>query len=229
MKIINKIFKGIKMRSLLTLATLLIFAASPVRADVQGVYSMQGGGNMKISYKDENTIRIDTMKDSFVLINKDSTLMVNKTPQGWMAMDMAKMGAMAQSMKGKQPKNSWSDIKIKKTGKSETVAGFKGQVYNMTSKVNGKTETHEMVLSREPEVMAMHKALGVHARRMAKSMGNNNQMDYQEMQKQMDRQKIGGLLRYDKVLTLKSLGKKNLPANYYSLPPGTKDMSSMMR
>jgi hypothetical protein len=54
-------------------------------------------------------------------------------------------------------------------------------------------------------------------------------MDYQEMQKQMDRHKAGGMLRYDKVLILKSLGKKNLPAKYYSLPPGTKDMSSMFK
>ena len=99
----------------------------------------------------------------------------------------------------------------------------------MTAKINGKTETHEMVLSREPEVMAMHKALGIHARRMAKSMGSSDDMDYQEMQKQMDRQKLGGMLRYDKVLKLKSLGKKSIPANFYSLPLGTKDMSSMMR
>jgi hypothetical protein len=218
------------MRSIITASTLLFFTAVTAQADVQGVYSMQRGGSMKISYKDENHIRIDMMKNSFILIRKDSTLIVNKSPgQGWMAMDMAKMGGMAQSMMGKPAQSSWTNIKIKKTGKRETVAGYKGQVYNMTAIINGKRETHEMVLSREPEVMAMHKALGLHARRMAKSMGNTNDMDYREMQKQMDRQKIGGMLRYDKVLKLKSLGKKNLSANYYSLPPGTKDMSSMMR
>ncbi|MGV7221988.1 MAG: hypothetical protein ACQ9MH_10705 [Nitrospinales bacterium] len=228
---IYKVLKRIHIR-IIALATLSLLSTSPLQADVQGVYSMQGegGGSMKISYKDENNIRIDMMKDSFLLIRKDSTLMVNKSPgRGWMAMDMRKMGGMAQSMRGKRSQSSWSDIKIKKTGKRETVAGFKGQVYNMTATINGKRETHEMVLSREPAVMAMHKALGIHARRMAKSMGSTNEMDYQEMQKQMDRQKLGGMLRYDKVLKLKSLGKKNLPVNHYSLPPGTKDMSSMFK
>ena len=185
---------------------------------------------MKVSYKDTNNIRIDMMKDSFILIRKESTLMVTKSPgQGWMAMDMSNMGGMAKSMRGKHTQSSWSDIKIKKTSKRETVAGFKGQVYNMTATINGKRETHEMVLSKEPEVMAMHKALGIHARRMAKSMGSANEMDYQEMQKQMDQQKLGGMLRYDKILKLKSLGKKKLPSNFYSLPPDTKDINSMMR
>jgi hypothetical protein len=114
------------MRSFITASTLIFFTAVIAQADVQGVYSMQGGGSMKISYKDENNIRIDMMKDSFVLISKDSTLMVNKTPgQGWMAMDMAKMGGMAQAMGEKQSRNTWSDLKIKKLGKVNLSQGLK--------------------------------------------------------------------------------------------------------
>lgn len=154
-------------------------AALPVcaLADVTGVYQLideqqKDAGTLTVQMKDEQHIRYD-MQGAGGANQSGSTLLVgNKlymvTPQGEV-MDMDMMGAMAGAFMTSQAKQALSKTpKVEATGRRETVAGLRGEVYRWTE----GQHVGEVVLSDDPRARSLGRAMEQLGDRMEKAFGD---------------------------------------------------------
>lgn len=219
----------------LKIGLLALFLAFPALslADVVGVWAMKGGGQFKVSYKDDAHIRMDVEGGNYVLMAGAKTYMVMNQGGNLMAMDMDQMSGMMQSLGGMMNQqmgqvakdHSAEDVSFKKTGKTETVSGYKGDVYRVEVKTARGVEAHEMVWSNHSDIANLQKAFAKMGERMAKIVQNPEMtkgMNFANQQVKL--MGAGGALRYDQDMVIQSVEKKSVPNSAYELPPGTSIM-----
>jgi len=119
------------------------------QADAYGVFEMPGQTRTEVYYQDDDHIRINAGQDGYMLVSGGKVYSVMNQGGKKVAMDMSQMGkAMAQFSQGNNSSddNAPEDVEIRKTGKTETVAGYEGHVHEVS--INGRTL--EVVLSDNP-------------------------------------------------------------------------------
>jgi hypothetical protein len=128
--------------------------------------------------------------------------------------------------KGAKPSGAQSDQqKFTDTGRYETIAGYKGKVYEVEDKdSSGKTQKEEIVLSRHPDILKVHQGWIVFAARMAQMLGQDSARRLDQSLKSAKMEERGGMLRYGKEMTLQSVEKPSLNMAYYQLPAGVSMM-----
>jgi len=215
------------MRSLVpTLAACIAvsLATTTVWADVVGVY--QNGKNasdtMTIYYRDDQNVKVDVGDGSYMLVTGSNAYMVQQQGSGMIATDMDEMGAMLKQSglgAGNMPTAdaSMANVQIKKTGRSESVAGYEGEVFEVTS--DGKTT--EYVGSSDKDIVALNRAFLVMGKRMSQSFGRNDGAAMDRAVKMAQAQGMGGMLRSGDDMHLASVTKKDLGSGFYKLPAGT--------
>lgn len=182
---------------------------------------------MVIEYQDNNTLRLNLpgkgQGDSYMLIkdNKVYTITnINNTP---MVMDMGAMSAMTAAL-GKQdeadnPTDGPMNYQVqdmKATGKKETVAGFKGEVYLVTAKKGNTTTSEEIVFSSDPKVRAYSDAWRAAGETMQKVMAADMDTD-NDLNHYMEKHKLG-LLRYGKEFRVTAIDSSKPAADRFTLP-----------
>jgi hypothetical protein len=200
-------------------------------AEVSGVYEIEGGQTMELSYKDGDHMRMSMPGGQFMLVNGDKTYMVRQQKSQWVAMDMAAMGQMMQQMRQQsgqqapQGQQGSSDATFRDTGRTETIAGYEGTVYEVTA--NG--ETTEIVLSDHEDIVALSRGWVQFTGKMTKQMGAMNKQMQDDLLSQRDIEERGGILRVGNDMRVKSVSTENKGSDYYELPEGTRvqDMSNM--
>ena len=200
-------------------------------AEVTGVYEIANGKTMELSYKDSEHIRMSMPGGQFMLVNGDKTYMVRQQNGQWVAMDLAAMGKMMQQMRqqgGKKSapgKQGSSDAEFRDTGRTETIAGYEGSVYEVTA--NG--ETNEIVLSDHEDIVALSRGWVQFTGNMSKQMGAMNEQMQDDLLSKSDIDERGGILRVGNDMRVKSVSTDNKGADFYELPQGTRvqDMSNM--
>ena len=146
-------------------------------ADVTGVYQLvdehqKDAGTLTVQMKDEQHIRYD-MQGAGGSGQSGSTLLIGEklymvTPQGDV-MDMDMMGAVAGAFMTPQAKQAMQKApNVEATGRSESVAGIKGEVYRW---VEGQ-HTGEVVLSADPRARSLGRAMEQLGDRMEKAFGD---------------------------------------------------------
>ncbi len=182
---------------------------------------------MIIEYQDNNTLRM-TMpgqgKDSGYMLIKEGKMYtvtnINNVP---MVMDMGAMTRMASAFgptgneqnTGNGPLG-YQVLETKDTGKKETVAGFKGEIYQITTSSNGVTTTREVVLSSAPAVRDYSEAWYRAAQTMQRVMGTNIASD-NDLSHYMLAHKLG-LLRYGKEFIITSIDPATPSQTRFALP-----------
>lgn len=202
---------------------LMLLAPLGATAGVSGVYQLSSGQNMELSYKDSDHMRMSMPGGHFMLVNGDKVFMVRKQGGQWIAMNMAEMGKMMQdkgmkAQKNKQVQQAADQVTLKKTGRTETVAGYKGTVYRVT---DGQGHTDEVVFSQHEDIVKLSRGWVEFSSRMASSMGMMND----EMQDILDQQDIderGGMLRVGDDMRLESVSTGTKGSEFYQLPEGTR-------
>ncbi|HEY0664269.1 MAG TPA: hypothetical protein VGD18_06650, partial [Thiobacillaceae bacterium] len=124
-------------------------------ADTVGSYllsSEKSKQTMTISYKNDQAIRMDVGQGSYMLVNGSKVYMVTNQNGEVTVMDMDSMPKFAMPPPVKQAANGTA--KVTKTGRTETIAGVKGDVYEIL--VDGKK--HEAVVSNDKRVHGLQKA-----------------------------------------------------------------------
>ncbi len=210
MKIANQFF----------IAIVLSVASFPAFADTVGVYQLNGKNaketrTMSVSYKNDQTIRMDISTGQYMLVNGSKIYMVSTHNGKVTAMDMDNMPKFNVPTDAKPHEKSGG--KVTKTGRTETIAGVTGDVWEITTE---KGEKHEMVVSSDRRVQGLSKAFAALAAKMGQSMGD-------DIARQLDaarKQASGGLLRADKRMVLQSVAEKSQPASFYQLPAGAQTM-----
>ena len=225
------------MKTVLVLA--LVFFANSALADVVGTYSTgKKSDKMTIYYKNDDSIRIAVAAESYMLITDQKVYMVSQHNGKTTAMDMDKLGELSKQMGGMRPKveaphANKNDTTFKKTGRTETIAGYKGDVYEVTT--DGTTQ--EFVATKDKDVVTLNKAFYQMARRMSESLGQNRAQELDATIRMAEAEKMGGMLRFSNDMVLQSLTKQEMGAEFYKLPAGSElqempdipDMNNIMK
>jgi hypothetical protein len=216
------------MRTLIVGIIALLFSANLAWGVIVASWILCDGAVTKLSIHDDQHVRIDTNeKDTYMLLTNQKVYMVRKEKGQWSAFDMDQMsGIMQRFAKGTQSSGAQSDQqKFTDTGRYETIAGYKGKVYEVEEKDSaGKTQKEEIVLSRDPDIIKIHQGWIVFAARMAQMLGQDSARRLDQSLKSAKMEKRGGMLRYGKDMTLQSVEKPSLTMAYYQLPAGVSMM-----
>ncbi len=217
------------MRLIITM--ILVVMPLAVLAEVSAMYELADGRTMELNYKDDNHIRMDMpASNQFMLLNGDDTYMVRKQKGQWLAIDLASMAKMMQQMGnqsgGSAEADSSGDVEFSDTGRTETIAGYEGQVYEVT---DSEGNTREMVLSDHDNIIELSRAWVEFSGSMMEKMGAGNEQMQQDMLSKSDLAEYGGPLRVDDDMRLKSVSTDSKGSAYYELPEDAKvqDMSNM--
>lgn len=206
------------------LVTVAFFAMAGMGwADTVATYDMKDQGSLVISYRDDDHIRMDTGEDSYMLVTGGKVYGVSRDNGKWTAVDMEQVGRLGRSLgfnKGQQ-KDDATDVKFQKTGRTETIAGYKGDVYivEVTDAQGGKDQ-HEVVFGKHRDLETLNrdwKAFGSHLGN-AMQMKNLQGLEYQTTQGRQ--QELGTALRYEDRMILRSVAKQSLGSSHYELPEG---------
>lgn len=212
------------MRSLIVMITLLATAATGW-ADIVGTWKTEDNQALKLSYRDDNHIRMDTGPDSYILVSGSKAYLLSRERGTWQASDLDQMVAMMQQMFGKGDLDPQALVEVKPrfepTGRTESIAGFKGEVYKVTYvDPDGKEERTEVVLSKDPDVKRLNQGWSSLASRLAQMLGKDTAEALEQATKASMEQGLGGMLRTGNEMVLQSLEKPSLSASHYELPPG---------
>ena len=221
------------MRAIILGMLIVLLTADFGSADIVATWKLSDGATTKLSIRDDQHVRIDTNeKDTYMLVKDQKVYMVRKEDGQWTAFDMDQMAEMMKMFKknSKQIKDQDFQEKFTDTGRFETIAGYKGKVFEVEyTDDTGKKKTDEIVLSKDKDVERIHKGWVVFASRMAQMLGQDSARKLDQSLKSAKMKGYGGMLRYGKDMVLQKVEKPSLDIEYYQLPPGVKmmDMPSM--
>lgn len=197
--------------------------------DIVATWQHEGKTTLKIFMRDENRIRMNTGADSYVLVSGEKVYMVSENNGRWQYMDMDQMAAM-MSRFGTRPAATSQDAEryqstFKPTGRTETIAGYKGTVYAAETKDETGKVIHsgEVVLSKHKDVARVSTAWQTLAMRMGTIIGQDDSVAVDRAAKQAEMSGVGGVLRVDD-MKLIGIDKPSLSASYYELPTGAQPM-----
>lgn len=193
-------------------------------ADLVGTWKTDKNESFKISFRDKKHIRMEAGPDAYILVSGDKVYMVNRTKGKWKALDMDEMSGMMK-MFGKGTANAKAieghKPHFEPTGRKETIAGYKGEVYRVTySDASGRTNEHEMVLSDHPDIKELNQAWVSLASRMAQMTGRDTAEALERATQEAREKGYGGMLRSGDDMILEKLEKPSIKASYYQLPEG---------
>lgn len=206
-----------------TLAVCLCFSVA-AQADAYGVFEMPGQTRTEVYYKDDNHIRVSASKQGYMLVSGDKVYSIMNQGGNRVAMDMGQMGkAMAKFSQGgnESGDSAPEDVEIRKTGRTETVAGYEGHVHEVS--INGRTL--EVVLTDHPRVVAATQGFLKAMLRAGQMMDPGNSGNTRQMLKDLDETGYGGILRQKDGMTLVEAREVDKPDSFYTLPSDVEMMS----
>ena len=206
--------------SIIALASVLVTA--PALADVTAVYQLDRKNQMTVSVRDKNHVRMDMDKDTFLLLKGEKTYSVRKDGSRWVAMDMDEIGKMSGGFAGMAMEDEQFDDEaesqgsFRDTGRTETIAGYQGKVFEVIDQDGERTE---VVLSNHKDLTAVTEAMARFGAQSASNMGFAGEGEMPDLSGVANG--YTGLLRQDKHMKLVSVDKSAKGSAYFDLPPGT--------
>ena len=218
--------------ALLLCCTLSLLTSA--HADVTGKWSISNSEAVKVYYKDDKHMRMDVGNGTYMIVTGEKVYTVMNQGGQKIVMDMDAMGGAMQMMQGmvnqqieeQVTQYDPSSIKYTKTGRKEIIAGIKGDVYQVSVMGPKGLEKSEIVTSNDKSVIMMQQAFQKISQRMAQSMLSRDAMSGFNQAAEMAKSKgIGGMLRFQQAMVLKSLDTKSLPDSLFQLPKDATLMS----
>jgi len=198
-------------------------AYAQAASDIIATYKYSDGSMVTLCTRDSKHVRMDTSPTSYMLLSQGKIYSVNRDDDGtWHAMDMDKMKSMGSgftSMFGGGDTPEY-DVRYEKTGKTEKIAGYNGNIYTAVVFEDGKIVSRdEIVLSSHSNIKKLTEGWIAVASRMT-NMGSS----FEDCTSEAKKMGYGGMLRYGDSMRLTNLKIKNLNASYYKLPDGTQQV-----
>ena len=139
----KKLFKS-------TLLAAAVAVSAPLAYADKATYESDDGSKMVIEYEGEN-VRMTTSSDnSYMLLKDGEVYSVSREGDQWTVMPLGQMGSMMGKAAESQGLWSLDDFEYEKTGRRETVAGIRGEVFRF--EYDG--DESEAVLTRDKDVAA---------------------------------------------------------------------------
>lgn len=133
---------------------LLMAVTLPALADGQAVIQATSPDSndqvdMNVSWADDN-MRLDFpgMQEGYMLLQGDSGYMITEAENQKIIMDIGMLAELAKQMTGEQQSmiGAASLEKLEATGKTETVAGIEGEIYDLVWTDNGGNSHEETIV-----------------------------------------------------------------------------------
>lgn len=221
------------MRNKISIVIALVLAV-PALAVAGGRATFQGSNpkthqdsTIEIVWQDQHTLRMEAGSSDAWFIIRDGkaytvTMQGDKPTVMEMGGVMKMFGAMAKKQADKSNQSSFSKPDdIKATGRTETVAGIKGQVYLVkTTDADGNEKTQEVVLTGDPVVVEMTRA---YVTAMGDLFDIQGPADFWQALP-TERQ---GLLRSGDDFHVKNVDATNPPDELFELPAKPMSLGSM--
>ncbi len=209
-------------------SAVLLAALLPLPALAGGTATVQSGQEVtRVSWQAGGAIRINDADDADYMLVRDgkayAVTMEDGQPQVMELGGMMKAFADAAQQSGQAQALPDKVDSVVATGKSETVAGIRGQVYQVTiTDKAGKTKTEEAVLTSDPLVVEMTRTYlnSFHA------MFGSDVADKLSAALPKDQP---GILRMGTDLALKSISGVEPPAAQFELPAEPISMEQLMK
>jgi hypothetical protein len=206
-----------------------LVSALPALAGTATVTAGGEGQSMTFEYADGNLLRMSTSEDSYMLM-RDNTLFIvaneGGEPMVFNASSMMRgFSGMIQQAAPAATTNEF--VALKKTGRTETVAGITGDVYRLTMLEEGKERTEEVVMSNDERAIEFRDALFVMARATMAALDNpESKANSEEMEAQL--RKTGmGILRVGDEMAVSRISGETIAAARFDLPAEPMDMQSL--
>ena len=213
--------------------------ATGAAADVTGIYTTGDSGKLTVYYQDGGNVRMQMSDDSYVLVRGSGIYMVGRDGGDWQVIDLSQVrrqmdqmglgGILDSALQQNQPQAAFeAEYELKDTGRSETVAGIGGTVYQVTYKDadSGKVTTEEAVLTDDERVQAAQRAMLKVSQQMANTMfGKQFESFFAEME--MGPAKDLGLLRSGQDLVLASIEDGAIDDKIFELPAAPESMDGL--
>ncbi|MGE4421478.1 MAG: hypothetical protein AB7D39_04215 [Pseudodesulfovibrio sp.] len=208
------------MRKIVLLLCLVLAmpTAALAASDIVATYKYTDGTMVTLCTRDAQHVRMDTSPTAYTLLSNGKVYSVNCDSGQCQVYDLGAMtsgmaGGLTSMFGGGSEPNY--EVRYEKTGKSESIAGYKGTVYNAVVFEDGKVvRRDEMVLSTHSNIKKITDAWMAMADALTQSMGQSFQDSLDEAKKMG----YGGILRYGNEMRLAKLSVRNLDASYYKLP-----------
>lgn len=208
--------------STLLLSLLIGSVSAPVLADIQATYR-SSGAQVEIVVSNNQHIRMNMSQGQFLLKQGDDIYSVSGSDaQGYTAISLNSIAAVSFGSQDNTSTGEDPEFSLVNTGKTETVAGFEGNVFVLTYRQDGKKMRSELVLSKDPQLAQVRSALMSMTSTWAKMAGANMSAADSFAQTSSELNQYGGLLRQDNSMVLLSLSQQDMPDDYYALPPNTR-------
>ncbi|MEM1143448.1 MAG: hypothetical protein AAGI88_12765 [Pseudomonadota bacterium] len=208
-------------------AGVVIATASPVFAGTAVIES--GGDQMTYEYS-KNALRMGTPgSDNYFLIRDDNMYSVSYEGGQPMVIDAGSMmKALGPALKQYASSEMTAElVSMKKTGKKETIAGLRGDVYTVTVRnESGENETHEVVLSTDKRAREFTDAMFLMTSLSATLGGEQAESQMNDIKSRLDRLN-SGFLRFGDDMVLASIDGKTVPAERFELPAEPMDLGGL--
>ena len=199
----------------------VLLLSSVARAELKATYHLhQTKQILDLYYLDDNHLRANYAdKQQLVLKGSESWLLHQQNGQ-WLAVDANQAGALLKAARGDEIKKSIGPVQLRDTGRKEIVAGYSGQVFELSVGDNKS----EIVLTDNPDVLALTNGWRTLALKLSSSLGAEQAAQLQQALAKIPQKGMGGLLRQGSDLTLVSVEKRagaqgvDFPANTQVLP-----------
>lgn len=209
------------MRFACLLLFVLLLPVTAFATDILATWQDGQGNLLKVAHRDDSHVRMDTQPDSYMLLQDDKVYIVTKDEGEWQVVDMDQMSGM-MTMLGKDTVSSVDSYNttIKKTGRTEKIASYKGTVYLVEVRDANQqlVDKAEVVFSGHSDVRRASQAMTTLSMKMAGKMGEGVSREMNAAMRQAEDHNYGGVLRYSADMTLVNIEKGALPADYFLLP-----------
>lgn len=205
----------------------LIFAAAalvaaPAWADITAVYAMVGGDQLRVEYRDADNFRVGMGADHYQLMVGGHLYAVVEgqlIDVESVSRQIRAVGAdtFLAGLLGDATSDVPTDVSVRPLGRQETVAGYKGEVYEVLARTSNGEQRAELVVADNAELKAVQDALMKVAKDAVAAVGANAS-PYAKPLEQVEQQRLGGLLRYGEDLRLVSLDHTPIAAGRIELP-----------
>jgi len=217
--------------SLFATVAALCLAVSPALADGTAVMeagSPEGRMSLAVAWSDAGALRVDMPgQPTYTLLRDGKAYVVTDLGGGAMVMDltsMLRMGGSGVAPGGGLGLDGYTAAVVtdlRATGASETVAGLRGEVYEITwTDHAGAAHTDEIVLSDDPLALALSRVMQAYAETLGQNIDARGAAVTQRGM---------GVLRYGRDFRLAEISGRAVSPDRFELPAPPMDMQQMMQ
>ena len=222
MNTLNKSIATAIISAALTGAAATAFAgAADVKSSEGGAmkFEYDGGDNLRINMGNQAGYMVKRGNEMFMVTDADGQMMVVSMNQALGMFAGMAQGATPNTVEGKL-------LSMKATGRSETVAGIKGEVYQ-TRFIDdrGQERSEELVLARDQRAVDFQRAMFGMIDAMGAAAGADTSAA-DEMKKKLKSMNMG-VLRYGDEMWVANISDRKIDPARFELPAEPMDLSAL--